>query len=153
MPLENIKAPASTGAAAAAGVGPVPGAAAAAAPAAAGGRAARPIPREATVIVIGAGPAGIGTAALLEQCGIDVVVLERGEVGQSFKAWLVECAAYRDFFSSPFLPFSICSKKSQLHLNMCVHCTVQTCRRCYDLAPAHIHGTLTFTRIHLYFHP
>lgn len=45
------------------------------------------IPRKATVIIVGAGPAGLGTAALLKQCGIDVVVLERGEVGQTFKAW------------------------------------------------------------------
>lgn len=45
------------------------------------------IPRKATVIIVGAGPAGLGTAALLKQCGIDVVVLERGEIGQTFKAW------------------------------------------------------------------
>jgi flavin-dependent dehydrogenase len=45
------------------------------------------IPKTATVIVIGAGPAGVGTAALLEKCGLDVVVLERGEVGQSFLTW------------------------------------------------------------------
>ena len=45
------------------------------------------IPRHATVIVVGAGPAGLGTAAMLKKCGIDVIVLERGEVGQTFKAW------------------------------------------------------------------
>ena len=55
--------------------------------------------REATVIVVGAGPAGLGTAALLEKCGIDVVVLERGEVGQTFKAWCV-CAYACTTFSS-----------------------------------------------------
>ena len=30
---------------------------------------------------------GLGTAALLEQCGVDVVVLERGEVAQTFRSW------------------------------------------------------------------
>lgn len=70
------------------GAGPVPGAAAAA-PAAGGGSGAK----EATVIIIGAGPAGMGTAALLKQCGIKCIVLERGEVGQSFKAWSVPLRA------------------------------------------------------------
>ena len=43
--------------------------------------------REATVVIIGAGPAGLGTAALLQQCGVECIVLERGDVGQTFKSW------------------------------------------------------------------
>ena len=57
------------------------------APGSEGPTVAEPQAREATVIVVGAGPAGLGTAGLLEKCGIDVIVLERGEVGQTFKAW------------------------------------------------------------------
>jgi NADPH-dependent 2,4-dienoyl-CoA reductase/sulfur reductase-like enzyme len=52
-----------------------------------GAPATRAIPTTSKVIVIGAGPAGIGTAALLEKCGINTVVLERGDVGQSFLTW------------------------------------------------------------------
>ena len=57
------------------------------APGSEGPTVAEPQAIEATVIVVGAGPAGLGTAGLLEKCGIDVIVLERGEVGQTFKAW------------------------------------------------------------------
>ena len=32
-----------------------------------------------TVVVVGAGPAGLGCAALLKQCHIDCIVLERCE--------------------------------------------------------------------------
>lgn len=52
----------------------------------------QPPPREATVIIVGSGPAGLGTAALFEQCGIDVVVLERGEIAQTFRSWYVVCS-------------------------------------------------------------
>ncbi len=42
---------------------------------------------ETSVVIIGAGPAGIGMAALLNRCGVACVVLEKGEVGQSFLDW------------------------------------------------------------------
>lgn len=42
------------------------------------------------VVIVGAGPAGLGCAALLKQMGIEneeLIVLERGEIGQSFINW------------------------------------------------------------------
>ena len=39
------------------------------------------------VIIVGAGPAGVGVAALLSQCAIPALVLERGRVGESFRRW------------------------------------------------------------------
>lgn len=45
-------------------------------------------PRAASVIIVGAGPAGIGLARTLKKQGIgDVVLLEAREVGASFRAW------------------------------------------------------------------
>jgi len=43
-----------------------------------------------SVIVVGAGPAGLGCAALLRQMGLprdQLMVLERGDVGESFRRW------------------------------------------------------------------
>ena len=42
------------------------------------------------VVIVGAGPAGLGCAALLKQMGIEdteLVVLEKGEIGQTFLQW------------------------------------------------------------------
>ncbi|MEM6317463.1 MAG: NAD(P)/FAD-dependent oxidoreductase [Bacteroidota bacterium] len=39
------------------------------------------------VIVVGAGPAGLGVAALLQQANIDYLVLEKNEIGRSFLEW------------------------------------------------------------------
>ena len=40
------------------------------------------------VLIVGAGPAGIGCALALRRAGIqDVLVLEAGEVGTSFRRW------------------------------------------------------------------
>jgi len=39
------------------------------------------------VIIVGAGPAGIGIGALLKQTNVDFVILEKNEVGNSFSAW------------------------------------------------------------------
>ena len=39
------------------------------------------------VIIVGAGPAGIGIASLLNQTGIDYIVLEKKEIGASFLEW------------------------------------------------------------------
>ena len=40
-----------------------------------------------SVIIVGAGPAGIGVASLLEQTGIDYVILEKKVIGTSFLKW------------------------------------------------------------------
>lgn len=40
------------------------------------------------VVVVGAGPAGIGITAMLQELGIEqMIVLEREEVGASFEKW------------------------------------------------------------------
>ena len=39
------------------------------------------------VIIVGAGPAGLGVASLLNQIGIDYVILEKNEIGTSFLKW------------------------------------------------------------------
>lgn len=39
------------------------------------------------VIVVGAGPAGIGIASLLRQSGMDYLVLDKKEIGASFQEW------------------------------------------------------------------
>ncbi|MEM8834105.1 MAG: NAD(P)/FAD-dependent oxidoreductase [Pseudomonadota bacterium] len=54
------------------------------------------------VIIIGAGPAGIGVAALLSQCAIPTLVLERGHVGESLKKWPKETRFISPSFSGNF---------------------------------------------------
>ena len=39
------------------------------------------------VIVVGAGPAGLGIGIVLEKMGIEYLILERDSVGFSFKKW------------------------------------------------------------------
>jgi putative flavoprotein involved in K+ transport len=41
------------------------------------------------VLIVGAGPAGLGVAAALARVGIDAVVLDRDGIGASFRAWPV----------------------------------------------------------------
>lgn len=55
------------------------------------------------VVIIGAGPAGLGCAALLKQMGIennDMVVLEAKSVGSSFEAWPKEMKMITPSFPS-----------------------------------------------------
>ena len=39
------------------------------------------------VIVIGAGPAGLGVSILLQELGINYTILEKDEIGASFRRW------------------------------------------------------------------
>ncbi|MFA9432117.1 NAD(P)/FAD-dependent oxidoreductase [Egicoccus sp. AB-alg2] len=39
------------------------------------------------VVVVGAGPAGLGVAAMLGRVGVDAVVVDRHEIGASFRRW------------------------------------------------------------------
>lgn len=39
------------------------------------------------VVIVGAGPAGIGVASLLQKSGIDYIILEKSEIGASFTEW------------------------------------------------------------------
>ncbi len=54
------------------------------------------------VIVVGAGPAGIGVAALLEKCAIPALVLERGRIGESFFQWPKETRFISPSFTGNF---------------------------------------------------
>ncbi|MEM8800821.1 MAG: NAD(P)-binding domain-containing protein, partial [Pseudomonadota bacterium] len=48
------------------------------------------LPKHVTVAVVGGGPAGLGVARVLRDLGIpDVWVLERGQIGESFRRWPV----------------------------------------------------------------
>jgi len=46
-----------------------------------------PTMEKVTVVIVGGGAAGIGLGALLAQCKIDHVVVERARVGESFLKW------------------------------------------------------------------
>jgi len=54
------------------------------------------------VVIIGAGPAGIGIAALLSQCAIPTLILERGRVGESFLKWPKETRFISPSFTGNF---------------------------------------------------
>jgi len=53
------------------------------------------------VIIVGAGPAGIGVAVALREVGVDnILVLDRHEVGASFKRWPREMRFITPSFTS-----------------------------------------------------
>ena len=56
------------------------------------------------VVIVGAGPAGLGVAIALQRCGIaDFVILEASEPGASFAAWPREMRMLTpSFYSNPF---------------------------------------------------
>ncbi len=54
------------------------------------------------VIIVGAGPAGVGVAALLSQCAIPALILERGAVGESFLRWPKETRFISPSFTGNF---------------------------------------------------
>ena len=54
------------------------------------------------VIVVGAGPAGLGIAILLKRLNIDYIVLERNEIGSSFKKWPKETKFISPSFTGNF---------------------------------------------------
>lgn len=56
------------------------------------------------VVVVGAGPAGLGSAIALRRCGIDrIVILERAQVGASFERWPAQMRMITpSFHSNPF---------------------------------------------------
>ncbi len=61
------------------------------------------------VIIVGAGPAGVGMAAALRQRGVnDVLVIDRYEVGASFLRWPDETRFITpSFYSNPFGPIDL----------------------------------------------
>ena len=54
------------------------------------------------VIVVGAGPAGIGVSILLQKLGINYVILERSSIGASFKKWPKETRFISPSFTGNF---------------------------------------------------
>ncbi|MEM9327968.1 MAG: NAD(P)/FAD-dependent oxidoreductase [Bacteroidota bacterium] len=58
--------------------------------------------RKADVIIVGAGPAGLGVAVLLQELGIDFLILEKEGVGASFKKWPKETQFISPSFTGNF---------------------------------------------------
>ncbi len=55
------------------------------------------------VVIVGAGAAGIGIAAMLKELGVErMVVLERGEVGATFNKWPKEMQLITPSFTTNF---------------------------------------------------
>lgn len=54
------------------------------------------------VVVVGAGPAGIGVSILLQKLGINYVILEKSSVGDSFKKWPKETRFISPSFTGNF---------------------------------------------------
>ncbi|MEM1380582.1 MAG: NAD(P)/FAD-dependent oxidoreductase [Pseudomonadota bacterium] len=54
------------------------------------------------IIVVGAGPAGIGISALLMRCGLSPLILERGRVGESLLRWPKETRFISPSFTGNF---------------------------------------------------
>ena len=54
------------------------------------------------VIVVGAGPAGIGISILLKQLNINYVLLEKNSIGDSFKKWPIETRFISPSFTGNF---------------------------------------------------
>ena len=54
------------------------------------------------VIIVGAGAAGIGVAAVLKRMNINFIILEKEEVGASFKKWPEETQFISPSFTGNF---------------------------------------------------
>lgn len=48
------------------------------------------LPSDLEVAIVGAGPAGVGTAVALERLGVEYAILERDRIGASFRNWPAE---------------------------------------------------------------
>jgi putative flavoprotein involved in K+ transport len=71
------------------------------------GSQARRLPEAVDVVIVGGGPAGLGTAISLKDAGVDnYIVLERGSVGETFRRWpqemrFVSPSFYTNGFKAP----------------------------------------------------
>ena len=59
-------------------------------------------PKKYKTIIVGAGSAGLGTAVVLERLGIEYIVLEKDEIGSSFKKWPEESRLISPSFTGNF---------------------------------------------------
>lgn len=57
---------------------------------------------ESSVIIIGAGPAGLGIAIVLKKLGIDYIILEKDTIGSSFRKWPKESQLISPSFTGNF---------------------------------------------------
>ena len=55
-----------------------------------------------SVIIVGAGPAGIGVAVTLKRMGINFVIVEKDSIGSSFKKWPEETQFISPSFTGNF---------------------------------------------------
>ena len=53
-------------------------------------------------IIVGAGSAGLGTAIVLDRLGIDYIIMEKDEIGSSFKKWPQESCLISPSFTGNF---------------------------------------------------
>lgn len=58
--------------------------------------------KEIDVVVVGAGPAGLGVSVLLKELGLNFVILERDSIGASFKKWPKETKFISPSFTGNF---------------------------------------------------
>ena len=54
------------------------------------------------VIIVGAGPAGLGVGILLKKLEIDFLILEKNSIGASFKKWPQETSFISPSFTGNF---------------------------------------------------
>ena len=54
------------------------------------------------VVIVGAGPAGIGVAVTLKRMGINFVIVEKDSIGSSFKKWPEETQFISPSFTGNF---------------------------------------------------
>ena len=54
------------------------------------------------IVIIGAGPAGIGIGSLLAQCALPALILERGRIGESLLSWPKETRYISPSFTGNF---------------------------------------------------
>ena len=54
------------------------------------------------VIIVGAGPAGLGIAIVLEQLGLNYLILEKNKIGSSFRKWPKETRFISPSFTGNF---------------------------------------------------
>ncbi|HAA11684.1 MAG TPA: hypothetical protein DCE41_08295 [Cytophagales bacterium] len=58
--------------------------------------------QEVDVIIVGAGPAGLGVAVILKKLGLNFLILEKDEIGSSFRKWPKETKFISPSFTGNF---------------------------------------------------